>query len=353
MKLAKLSLAAIMAAGAFSVANATPLTDAIKGVNLSGYGYYRFHDASGAEAYSKVEIRAGLTGAVNENVQYYVRATMDRATKTNAAVGKGSFLVDRAVMTYSGFKYTKVMLGRMYTGSPLDDTDAVGLKVLVSPMGGLTLAGAYFTDNSAVTNALTAVAAIYSNKMFNARAWFVKMDPENSNASVLDGAKFIFVEGGANVGPVSVKAQYAQKNPDAALAPTAKTLRLQVSGKFGPAAVRVGYVSNNKRAGDVTVDGSAEGDNDLIYGGIYGLVQINEADESAYFGEVKGAFGPVSVKVGYVSYDNGTFDDQYYGQVGYKVTKKFSTYFRYGSASPVAAGADDKTLARFQATYSF
>ncbi len=351
MKLAKLSLAAIMAAGAFSFASATPLTDAIKGVNLSGYGYYRFHDASGSEAYSKVEIRAGLTGAVNENVQYFVRATMDRATSTNAVLGKGSFLVDRAVMTYSGFANTKVMLGRMYTGSPLDDTDAVGLKVLVSPMSGLTLAGAYFTDNSAVTNALTAVAAIYSNKMFNARAWYVKADSENSSAN--NGGKFIFVEGGANVGPVAVKAQYAQANPDATLDPTASTLRLQVSGKFGPAAVRVGYVNNDKDAGDVTIDGSAEGDNDLIYGGIYGLVQINQKDESAYFGEVKGAFGPVSVKVGYVSYDNGTFDDQYYGQVGYNVSKKLSTYFRYGSASPVAAGADDKTLARFQAQYNF
>ncbi|MCF6172724.1 MAG: porin [Campylobacteraceae bacterium] len=351
MKLAKLSLAAIMAAGAFSVANATPLTDAIKGVNLNGYGYYRFHDASGAEAYSKVEIRVGLTGAVNENVQYYVRATMDRLTKTNAVLGKNSFLVDRAVMTYSGFKYTKVMLGRMYTGSPLDDTDAVGLKVLVSPVDGLTLAGAYFTDNSAVTNALTAVAAIYSNKMFNARAWYVNMDSENSSAN--NGEDFIFVEGGANVGPVAVKAQYAQANPDASGVPTASTIRLQVSGKAGPVKLRAGYVTNDKDAGNVTIDGSAEGDNDLIYGGIYGLVQINEADESAYFGEVKGSFGAFGVKVGYVSYDNGTYDDQYYGQVDYAVSKKFKTYFRYGSASPVASGADDKTLARFQAQYNF
>lgn len=351
MKLAKLSLAAIMAAGAFSVASATPLTDAIKGVDLSGYGYYRFHDASGSEAYSKVEIRVGLTGAVSENVQYYVRATMDRATKTNATVGKGSFLVDRAIMSYTGFKYTKVMLGRMYTGTPLDDTSAVGLKVLVSPVAGLTLAGAYFTDNSAVTNAAIAVAAIYSNDMFNARAWYVKLDSENSSAN--NGEDFIFVEGGANVGPVAVKAQYAQANPDAAAVPTASTIRIQASGKVGPVTLRAGYVTNDKDAGNVTIDGSAEGDNDLIYGGIYGLVQINEADENAYFGEVKGSFGPVSVKAGYVSYDNGTYDDQYYGQVGYNVSKKLSTYFRYGSASPVASGVNDKTLARFQAQYNF
>ncbi len=44
MKLAKLSLAAIMAAGAFSVANATSLEDAIKGVDLSGMVRLRFYN---------------------------------------------------------------------------------------------------------------------------------------------------------------------------------------------------------------------------------------------------------------------------------------------------------------------
>ncbi len=355
MKLARLSLAAIMAAGAFSVANATPLEDAIKGVNLSGYGYYRFHDQSGSEAYSKVEIRVGLTGAVNENVQYYVRATMDRATATNAVVTKSSFLVDRAIMTYSGFSNTKVMLGRMYAGTPLDDTDAVGLKILSTPVAGLTLAGAYFTDNSAVTNALTAVAAIYSNKMFNARAWYIKMDSENSSAN--NGADFIFVEAGANVGPVAAKVQYAQKDPDG-VAPTASTIRLQVSGKVGPVALRAGYTTNDKDAGDVRVDGSWSYDNDLINGGLYGLVptENNQADASSYFAEVKGTYGKFNLKVGYVSYDKvydgaNEINSQYYGQVGYAVSKKLDTYFRYGSAD--ITGADDRTLARFQAQYNF
>jgi len=44
MKLAKLSLAAIIAAGAFSVANATSLEDAIKGVDLSGMVRLRFYN---------------------------------------------------------------------------------------------------------------------------------------------------------------------------------------------------------------------------------------------------------------------------------------------------------------------
>ncbi len=351
MKLAKLSLAAIMAVGALSTANATSLEEAIKGVDLSGYAYYRFHDASGAEAYSKIELRAQLTAPVQENIQFVTRFTANSTTATNATSTGAAPSVDRLFFNYTGFANTTVTLGRMYAGTPLDDTAAVGLKVVSSPVAGLTLAGAYFTDNSSVTNALTAVAAIYSNDMFNGRVWYVKGDSENSSAN--NGADFLFGEVGVNAGPVAVKAQYASADPEAAADPTATTLRLQVSGKMDAFGLRAGYITNDKDAGDVTIDGSAEGDNDLIYGGIYGLVQINEADESAYFGEVSGSFGKVAVKAGYVSYDNGTYDDQYYGQVSYKMTKKFSTYVRYGSASPVAAGADDKTLARFHAEYSF
>jgi hypothetical protein len=350
MKLAKLSLAAIMAVGAISAANATSLEESIKGVDLSGYAYYRFHDASGSEAYSKIELRGQLTAPVQENIQFQTRFTAGKSTATNASSGGATPAVDRLLFNYTGLANTTVTLGRMYAGTPLDDTAAVGLKVVSSPVKGLTLAGAYFTDNSAVTNALTALAVIYSNDMFNARAWYVMMDSENSSAN--NGADFIFVEGGANVGPVALKAQYAQANPDG-IAPTASTIRVQASGKMDAFGLRVGYVTNDKDAGDVTIDGSAEGDNDLIYGGIYGLVQINEADESAYFGEVSGKFGKFAAKAGYVSYDNGTYDDQYYGQVSYQMTKKFSTYVRYGSASPVAAGADDKTLARFHAQYNF
>ncbi|ECV9719069.1 major outer membrane protein, partial [Campylobacter upsaliensis] len=42
MKLVKLSLVAALAAGAFSVANATPLEEAIKDIDVSGVLRYRY-----------------------------------------------------------------------------------------------------------------------------------------------------------------------------------------------------------------------------------------------------------------------------------------------------------------------
>ena len=349
MKLAKLSLAAIMTVGAMSAANATSLEEAIKGVELSGYGYYRFHDASGSEAYNSIELRAQLTAPVQENIQFVTRFTGNYTTYTNATSGSAAPKIDRLFFNYKGFDKTTVTLGRMYTGTPLDDTAALGLKVVSSPVTGLTLAAAYFNDNSAVTNALAAVAVIYSNDMFNGRLWYINMASEGSNTS--NGANFIFGELGATIGPVAVKGQYAQRDADANTY-TDSTMRIQASGKFGPATLRVGYTLNDNNGGAVTVDGSAEGDNDLIYGGIYGLVQSNGAKDQSIFGEVKIAAGKFGVKAGYVSYDNHAFDSQYYGQVDYAMTKKFSTYVRYGSADPVGGG-DDKTLARFNATYKF
>ena len=42
MKLAKISLAALVALGAFSTLNATPLEEAIKDVDFSGFARYRY-----------------------------------------------------------------------------------------------------------------------------------------------------------------------------------------------------------------------------------------------------------------------------------------------------------------------
>lgn len=46
MKLVKLSLVAALAAGAFSVANATPLEEAIKDIDVSGVLRYRYETSN-------------------------------------------------------------------------------------------------------------------------------------------------------------------------------------------------------------------------------------------------------------------------------------------------------------------
>ena len=60
MKLTKISLAALVALGAFSsVASATPLEEAIKNVDLSGFARYRYTNDKRTGEYSNTKTESG------------------------------------------------------------------------------------------------------------------------------------------------------------------------------------------------------------------------------------------------------------------------------------------------------
>jgi hypothetical protein len=68
MKLAKLSLAAIVAAGALtSVASASSLEEAIKGVSINGYVRYRHNSTT--EEVDAIKVVAGFTVPVTDGVK--------------------------------------------------------------------------------------------------------------------------------------------------------------------------------------------------------------------------------------------------------------------------------------------
>ncbi|EPD6398923.1 major outer membrane protein, partial [Campylobacter coli] len=89
MKLVKLSLVAALAAGAFSVANATPLEEAIKDIDVSGVLRYRYetsnewsdingvaqNEGSGISGKQDHKYRAQLnfSGAIADNFKAFVQ----------------------------------------------------------------------------------------------------------------------------------------------------------------------------------------------------------------------------------------------------------------------------------------
>jgi len=358
MKLAKLSLAAIMTVGAMSAANATSLEEAIQGVDMTGYGHFRFQDnsqtsKSTSESTTEIEVRALFTMPVAEDFQFVTRFTADGTSSTSEASSEGNTALgdlnfDRLMFIYTGFKNTAITYGRMYAGTPLDDTVANGLNVVYSPMTGLSLIGAYYYDNDAVSNAITALAVNYSNDMFNARAWYANTAAEADAGE----ANYYFLEAGLNAGPVAVKAQYVDANKEDT-AGANKTYRIQATASMDMVSLRAGYTKNDDEGGDVTIDGSADGDNDLIYGGTYNLVDDSEANMESFFGEAKLSAGKFGFTAGLVGYDDSDFDYQYYGKVAYQVTKKVSTYVRAGAAEYDDESRDAKTRFRFHTQYSF
>jgi len=108
--LKKLSLAAVIAMGTMSVASATPLTEAIKNVDLSGFLRIRFYNEDvkkvNASAATKTQYNAWRTNAilifkvpVAENIKFVMRNSVQTWVNTNDgfAPKKGTTSVDDTI----------------------------------------------------------------------------------------------------------------------------------------------------------------------------------------------------------------------------------------------------------------
>ena len=166
MKLIKISLAALVALGAFSsVASATPLEEAIKNVDLSGFARYRYTntrdksaDASATPAEDRNEAGHGFRmitdfkAAIDDNFYGVIGLRYNKADGSGDNAGKGTDKTDTTTafnvyQFYLGYKIggTTVTAGKQVIGSYFtDDAVATGLKVVNQDIEGLTLAAAAF-----------------------------------------------------------------------------------------------------------------------------------------------------------------------------------------------------------------
>lgn len=166
MKLVKLSLAAVVAAGSFSFANAAvSLDDAIKNVDLSGFLRYRYDmshskegDVKTSDAVHKYRAKVGVSTEIADNfkavavIDYnngdasYTGKNFDGMKKKAGLNDEASFNLRDAYLAYTNYE-TTFTLGRMEIGSIwTDDLLGTGLKVVNNSIEGLTLA-AYMFDN--------------------------------------------------------------------------------------------------------------------------------------------------------------------------------------------------------------
>ena len=164
MKLTKISLAALVALGAFSsIASATPLEEAIKNVDLSGMARYRYthvHDYDKTQKNVKKSNEAGhnfkmitnFKAAIDDNffgvVGLRYNATDGSGDNAGAGTDKtnttGTFGVHQF---YLGYKIggTTITAGKQVIGSYFtDDAVGTGIKVVNQDIEGLTLAAAAF-----------------------------------------------------------------------------------------------------------------------------------------------------------------------------------------------------------------
>ena len=172
MKLTKISLAALVALGAFSsVASATPLEEAIKNVDLSGFARYRYTNDKRTGEYSKIKANSGsLAGhgfkmvtnfkaAIDDNffgvIGLRYNATDNSGDNTQSDQGSKGIGTDKTDTTtgfgvhqfYLGYKIggTTITAGKQEIGSYFtDDAIGTGVKVVNQDIEGLTLTALAF-----------------------------------------------------------------------------------------------------------------------------------------------------------------------------------------------------------------
>ncbi|EAH6179313.1 group 3 major outer membrane porin protein PorA [Campylobacter coli] len=163
MKLVKLSLVAALAAGAFSVANATPLEEAIKDIDVSGVLRYRYEsgrfgkDLNLENAYlnsskqeHKYRAQINFSGAIADNFKAFVQldynAKDDGYGANSVSNTKTSLNVRQLYLTYTNEDVaTSVILGKqqlntIWTDNAIDGLVGTGIKVVNNSIDGLTLA---------------------------------------------------------------------------------------------------------------------------------------------------------------------------------------------------------------------
>ncbi|EPC8158199.1 major outer membrane protein [Campylobacter coli] len=238
MKLVKLSLVAALAAGAFSVANATPLEEAIKDIDVSGVLRYRYetsnewsdingvaqNEGSGISGKQEHKYRAQLnfSGAIADNFKAFVQldynakdggygANNGSTTREYKPDNSSTLNVRQLYLTYTNENVaTSVILGKqqlntIWTDNAIDGLVGTGVKVVNNSIDGLTLAAfavdSYNSDEQGgelgtvlnFNENLYGAAAIGSYEVFNGQ-----LNPQLWLAYMTDNAFFYAVDAAYN-----------------------------------------------------------------------------------------------------------------------------------------------------------
>ncbi|HED0635013.1 TPA: major outer membrane protein [Campylobacter jejuni] len=162
MKLVKLSLVAALAAGAFSAANATPLEEAIKDVDVSGVLRYRYDTGNFDKNFvnnsnlnnnkqdHKYRAQVNFGAAIADNFKAFIQFdynAVDGGTGVdNVKNAEKGLFVRQLYLTYTNEDVaTSVIAGKqqlnlIWTDNAIDGLVGTGVKVVNNSIDGLTLA---------------------------------------------------------------------------------------------------------------------------------------------------------------------------------------------------------------------
>ena len=398
-KIAKLSLVAAVAVAGLTTANAQPLEEAIKNVEVSGSVVYRYNDynkdtantqaGQNSDVNNNYKVALNLSSKVNEDVKFNSRFVVGGAdsgfaglnssdnTQLNANDQNVNVTLSHAYFGYTGLANTTVNVGKQGLTTPWtvaidsDGNEQTGTGILaLSTVGPVTLAGAYFNQtnidkldvgasafNSTKvaldgTKDIATVGAIATLGPVTADAWY--LDLADTFDSYTVGAKADFDLSGVKLG---VDTRYASLDLEGTDADNAMA-KIALTAKAGIVNGKIAYANTDKDGGLTALDNDAT---TTLLG--WTLTSNNKADAD-YWQAVVGvdilSNLNLSANYGNIDYVEGTTDleeEEIYAQLMYKMSKNLSTYVRYGTYTKenqtTNADINDDVRGRLQVEYTF
>ena len=362
--LKKLSLAALVAMGSMSVASATDLSQAIKGVNLKGALRIRlYHDNSATTDTSNTwRTNAAFIFAVPVSDELTLVDRISTETKVNGETGAGVATVNSYVKDNVLFaKYHKdgltVLAGKIPVDTPVTDNDlfgppshGAGALATYKVTDNLTLAGAYIDALTAIdnfkkkntTNNTYAAAAIFKSDIADAQLWAFEMDKTINYDYVVTADLKVLKDSG-----IALHVDYATADLDGkAYKQSFKNVNASFNVK--DFSVKVGFAANGEHGGFVALDADAPISAVLPTPQITHLNK-DTADKAFY---AKAGFNVDPKTNLYVSYMKAD-DAGSEGVIGakYAYTKKFTLSAYYSATNTDANDGNKET--RVEALYKF
>ena len=408
-KIAKLSLVAAVAVAGLTTANAQPLEEAIKNVDVSGSVVYRYNDYANDEVAAgkdsdnandnNYKVALNLASKVNEDVKFNSRFLVGNQENgsfvtldSSGPDGQADVSLSNAYFGYTGLKNTTVNVGKQGLTTPWtvavdsDGNEQTGTGILaLSTVGPVTLAGAYFNQSNLdkSTDAAIATADGKAIKLYDSKTKVSQLDGQDDIATVgaivaagpvtldawyLDlsdtfdtftvGAKSSFDVSGAKLG---VDARYASLTFDGTDEDANTMAKLVLTGKAGIFDAKVAYAMTDKDGGLTALDNdatttllgwslTANGKSDADYWqAVAGVDILSNLNLSANYGNLQ-----------YAAADNSDVEfeeEEVYAQLLYKMSKNLSTYVRYGTYTKEnttsSKDINDDTRGRLQVEYTF
>lgn len=342
-KIAKMSLVAAVAIAG--------LTTTASAVDASGKVYVESVNNSEAANLYDIDFDLTLSEKISDTLSatVVIQADGGSAEKTNSP--KPVLDLDSAYFTYTNAG-AMVKYGRQAVNTPLTSDRGEGVFATYAATEQITVAGAYFANNSVAAftaDDISAVALLANFGVVNAQLWSV------SSTAVATDTTIVL---GANVGGVKIEARQATTAYETAGTKDGVTTKVSVSGKAGDISYGVDYLMADEDGASYVSDSDVANTLEATQ-----LNAQNLADTTAF---KIGASLPVSaatVALAYLSVEEtktvAGVEKKYNSSeavvsAAYPLAKGATTKLTYSSVSADANSTANKNdSVRFEVKYTF